>query len=96
MGNKNCINYNDLSDEDKNILFENMKSCYTKVDETDMLFKYIQKKGSEPKIFIEPYTNKTKYIFENKLEFITFMKKFNRRFIIMQHSMEHGVINFVI
>jgi hypothetical protein len=38
MGNKNCINYNDLSDEDKNILFENMKSCYTKVDETDMLF----------------------------------------------------------
>lgn len=96
MGNKNCINYNELSEEEKTILFENMKSCYTKVEETDMLFKYIQKQGGEVKIYIEPYANKTKYIFANKLEFINFMKKFNRRFIIIQHSMEHGVVNFVI
>ncbi len=48
-----------------------------------------------PKIFIESYGNKTKYIFKNKLEFINFIKKFNRRFIIIQLSIQHGTVNFV-
>jgi|LakMenEpi03Aug12_release.lakeMendotaPanAssembly.Ray.scaffolds.fasta_scaffold503898_2 hypothetical protein len=96
MGNKNCVIYNELSEKEKTILFENMKVAYTKEDVTFISFKYIENSGNNPKVFIQPFTNKTQYIFTNELEFINFMKKFNRRFIINQQSTQHGIINFVI